>query len=72
MIYKEKADYLSKLRVNGFFSMEICLAYEIRVLLVLLHRHQAKILEHPQNENFLILLVHARLENYLQEFKPLK
>ncbi|MGN4483419.1 hypothetical protein ACTFPQ_14840 [Bacillus cereus group sp. MYBK5-1] len=36
------------------------------------HRHQAKILEQPQNENFLILLVHTRLENSLQEFKPLK
>lgn len=48
------------------------LTYIYRVLLVLPHRHQAKILEHPQNENFLILLVHTRLENSLQEFKPLK
>ncbi|KFN16212.1 hypothetical protein COM49_29810 [Bacillus pseudomycoides] len=38
-------------------KLDCTLTYEIRVLLVLPHAHQAKVLKYPLNENFLSLQI---------------
>ncbi|MGU9545836.1 hypothetical protein, partial [Bacillus cereus] len=53
----------------GFFFIKFCLAYEIRVLLVLPHAHQPKKFFSLHNEKIILILINSSIFIF-EKFKP--